>query len=518
LTIRSGFYQTLKSYTRSGWRAALLSDFAVLVLIALVKLGLHLLTNGQYGFHRDELGMLDDARYLAWGYVSYPPFTPFMARVALVFFGPSLVGLRFFSALAQSIAMVLAGLMARELGGKRLAQLVAALAVAIAPISLAWSSLFHYSSFDYLWWVLIASLTVRLLNSGNSRYWLGIGVAIGLGMLTKYSIAVYIAGIVVGVFLSSARRYLLSWWLWGSAALALLIFLPNLIWQIQHNFIHLQFLSFIHARDVAIGRTQSFLVEQLYIAANPVAIPLWLAGLYYYFRAPAGRRYRMLGWMAIVPFILLLIMQGRSYYTGPLYPLLIAAGAVYGEQRLATLPAARVRSVQTTLWRSLAIGGLITIALVLPLAPINSTWWTIARAMYVEPREEIGWPELVQTVAGIYASLPKADRSQTAILTNYSEAGAINLFGPAKGLPEAITSENSGWLRGYGNPPPKTLIIVGWNRADVDRIFETCTLAGHVTNAYGVENEDALYHHDIFICRGPRESWPELWQHVQSFG
>ena len=164
-------------------------DLGMLVLLAVGRMVLHTVTNSQYGFHRDELAMLDDARYLAWGYVAYPPVTPLIGRVALVLFGPSLVGVRFFSALAQCIAMVLAGLITRDLGGTRPAQIVTALAVALAPISLIQGALFQYVSFDYLWWVSIAYFVVRLLKSEDPRWWLGIGAAIGLGMMTKYTMA-----------------------------------------------------------------------------------------------------------------------------------------------------------------------------------------------------------------------------------------------------------------------------------------------------------------------------------------
>ncbi len=177
-----------------------------LILLALATLLLHCLTNARYGFHRDELATLDDARRLAWGYVGYPPVAPFVARVALELFGPSLVGLRFFSALALSVVMVLAGLMARELGGSRTAQTLTAVAVAVAPLSLIQGALFQYVSFDYLWWVLTAYLTLRLLNSDDPRWWLGIGASIGLGMMTRYSMGFLAAGVVAGVVLTQLNR------------------------------------------------------------------------------------------------------------------------------------------------------------------------------------------------------------------------------------------------------------------------------------------------------------------------
>src|SRR5579862_5385377 len=237
------------------WRCPIWSDTGILLLVALAKILLHTLTNNQYGFHRDELATIDDAHYLAWGYVAYPPLTPFVARVALQLFGTSLVGLRLFTALAGGAAVVLSGLIAREMGGKRSAQIIASVAVATAPISLVSGSLFQYVGFDYLWWVLLAYLVVRLLNSDDSRWWVAIGVVIGFGVMTKYTILFLVAGLVIGVLLSPIRHHLRSTWLWIGVVLSLLIFLPNLIWQVQHDFISLDFLRSIYARDIRIGRT-----------------------------------------------------------------------------------------------------------------------------------------------------------------------------------------------------------------------------------------------------------------------
>ncbi len=258
----------------------------LLVTMALIRLALHCATNWHYGFHRDELGLLDDARFLDWGYVSYPPFTPFIARIALILFGSSLVGFRFFAALAQSIAMVVTGLMARELGGRRWAQVVAALAAAISPMSVCMGTMLQYIALDYLWWVLAAYGVIRLLRTENPRWWLLIGAALGLGMMTKYTMIFFIAGIVAGVVLTPARHYLKSPWLWAGAALSIVIFLPNLIWQMRHDFVSLAFLDHIHTRDVEIGRTDGYFVQQLFVNANLLTLPLWLAGLWFYL---AGR-------------------------------------------------------------------------------------------------------------------------------------------------------------------------------------------------------------------------------------
>jgi 4-amino-4-deoxy-L-arabinose transferase-like glycosyltransferase len=415
--------------------------------------------------------------------------------------------------------MVLTGLMAREMGGRRWVQVIAAVAAAIAPFALLGGGLFHYSSFDYLWWVLVAYLVVRLLKSEDPRWWLGIGAAIGLGLMTKYTIASLVIGVVVGVILTPARRYLASPWLWGGVALALLIVIPNLIWQFQHDFIALEFIRSIHARDVRIGRAEGYLVEQLVFTTNLVTIPFWVAGLYYYFFAREGRRYRLLGWMYLVPFVLFLVTQGRSYYLAPAYPMLFAGGAITIEGWLSSLPGPRARLLRGLVWGAIAISGVLFATLALPIAPVNSAWWNVVSEINGELKEQIGWPELAETVAGVYADLPAEEKARTGILAfNYGEAGAINLYGPAHGLPEAISGMNSYWLRGYGDPPPQTVILLGYNLNQARGLFTSCQIAGRVTNRYGVLNEESRDHPVILLCRQPRLPWPELWKRLRTFG
>ena len=481
--------------------------------MALGTVVLHALTGSRYGFQRDELATLDDARHLAWGYVAYPPVTPFFGRLSLLLFGTSLAGFRFFAALAEAVAVVLTGLMARELGGNRGAQLVAA--AAAIPFCIGGGALMQYVSFDYLCWVLTAYFVLRLLKSDDPRWWIAIGSAIGLGMLSKYTMGVFVVGITTGVLLTDARRYLASKWLWFGIAAAVAIFLPNLIWQAQHGFVSLDFLRHIHERDVRIGRARYFLPEQLEFTL--FGFPLWLAGLYYYLFSPAGRRFRALGWMYLVPLLLLVIAKGRGYYLAAVYPMLYAAGAVLLEHWLASRR--RTSLARAMVWTALVADMAITAAIMLPIEPVNSTWWNLAVKLNEDFREEIGWPELVETVAKIRDSLPPEDRAHLAILgTNYGEAGAINFYGPAYGLPPAISGINSFWQRGYGNPPPETLIVIGLSRQYLESKFATCELVAHTWNRYGVLNEETRNHPDIFVCRHLRESWPEFWKNFRYFG
>ncbi len=501
------------------WQSILFGDNGFLLLLFVLRFLPLVLSNGQTGWHRDELDTLDNARVLDWGYVSYPPVAPLIARVALTFFGPSMIGVRFFSTFGQALAMVFASLIVRELGGRKAAVVTASVAVAIAPYGLLEGVLFHYSSFDYLWWTLIAYLMVRLLKSDDPRWWLSIGAVIGVAMLTKYTVAFLVAGIAVGGVLTRARRCLASPWLWAGVGLSLLIVLPNLIWQVQHNFISLEFLSSIHARDVRQGRAEGYLLEQFIFTTNVATVPLWLAGLYFFLLSRIGKRYRALAWMYIVPFVLFLVTQGRSYYLAPAYPMLFAGGAVVVQEWLTRLSSVPARIIQGTALGAFAVSGVMFSFVALPIAPINSELWNVTSGINGELKEMVGWPELVETVAGIYADLPDEEKATAGILAgNYGEVGAINLYGSAYGLPKAIARVNTQWLRGYGDPPPQTLIVVGLSQGEIYYNFASCHMGGEIANRYGVRNEETRDHSIIFVCRGTRRPWPKLWSDLRSFG
>jgi len=488
--------------------------FALLGIAAVVAL-VHLLTNGRYGFHRDELQVLSDARHLDWGFVPYPPLTPFVERVGLSIFGLSMVGLRLFSVISQALAIVFTGLMARELGGGRLAQVAAALAIALSPLPLFEGTEFQYSTFDYLWWVLIAYFVIRLLKTENPRWWLAIGATIGVGFQTKYTMGFYLCGILGGVLLTRARRYLASPWLWGGMALGLVICLPNLLWQVKHGFISLHFLQHIHARDVGQGRADGFLSQQFWLCTNLFSAPLWIAGLLGYLR---DRRYRLLGWMYLIPLALFVVGKGRGYYLAGAYPMLMAMGGVVAERWLASLSKLPRQAVEVVFFTGLVAGGLYVSAILIPLAP-DGKLMKFALENNGDLREEIGWDELVKTVAGIRDSLPAEQRENVGVVVgNYGEQGAIEMLGPAYHLPPPISGTNSAWLRGYPVRPPSTLIVVGASRRYAEQMFTACRLAGHNGNALGIHNEESEDHPDIFVCGGPRLPWPEFWKEYQGFG
>lgn len=486
------------------------------VAIIAVLFGIaHMLTNGQYGFHRDEWQFLSDAQHLDWGFVPYPPLTAALEHVGLQLFGLSQVGLRSFSVLAQSLVILAAGLMARDLGGGRLAQVFAAVAVGLSPVPMFEATQFQYSSFDQLWWVLIAWCAIRLLRDDEPRWWLAIGLLAGLGMQTKYSMAFALAGVFAGVVLTDARRYLRSGWFWAGGVVALVVFAPNLAWLVRHDFVSYRFLQGIHARDVHLGRADGFVRDQFLLNANLFAAPVWIAGLVGYARS---RRYRMLAWMYVVPVTLFLLAKGRFYYTCGAYPMLLAMGAVMSERWLRNVARPlRIGIAGVAFAGVLAVGAFAMLRIV-PIAT-SGPLRDYALRHNGDLREEIGWEELVARVAAIRDALPPEQRAHLGIgVGNYGEYGAIALLGPRYGLPMPITTINSGWLRGYPTPPPTTIIMLGNSRTRVDALFRDCRLAGHTGNAWGVENEESRDHPDIFVCGAARGSWEEFWKHGPDFG
>jgi hypothetical protein len=498
-------------------------DFAILCAIAAADALLHIATNGRYGFHRDELQFLSDARHLAWGYVPYPPLTAFIERIGLSLFGLSLVGLRLFSVIAQALAILVTGLMTRDLGGNRAAQITATLAVALSPLPMFEATEFQYTTFDYLFWVLIAWFVVRLLKSDSDskapRWWIAIGAAAGLGLLTKYSIVFYLAGILAGVVFTPARRFLRSGWFWAGLALAFLIVLPNLLWQVHHDFISYPFLQSIHARDVRWGRTSGFLKDQIKVCINIAAAPIALAGLIFFLRGGflRDRRYRMMAWMYLVPVAFFFFAGGRGYYTAAAYPMLIAMGSAACVQMLKCLPRTVSRTLAAIFYIGLSAVGAYAMAIVIPFAS-SGPLRDFALAHNPQLREEIGWNQLVRTVASIRDTLIPEQQAHLGITVgNYGEYGAIEVLGPAYRLPPPIGTANSEWYRGYPTPVPATIIAIGINPKEADTIFTNCRLAGHNGNSLGIRNEESQDHPDIFVCGPPRDPWPVLWSKHRDF-
>lgn len=490
-----------------------------IALLALVAVVAHTAFNGNYGFHRDELATLADARHLDFGFVAYPPMTPAIGRVELLLFGTALAGFRFFAAVAFGVSMLLAGSIARDFGGGRAAQILAAVTVGFAPLALIGSSLFQYVAFDYLAWVALSACVVRMLNSGDARWWLAIGAVIGLGLQTKYTIGVWVVALGIGLLATHARALFLNRWFWIGAAIGVVLILPNLLWQWRHDFISLDFLRHIHERDVRIGRSDGFILDQFLIPANPLTAPLWLAGLYFLLLDKTARRWRALGIAFVAAFVLMLALRARGYYLAPAYPLLIAAGAVLWQRGVAHLGGALARAAFVLTFVLVVGAGIALGSVFVPAAPLHSRVWELSATVHDDFREQIGWPNFARTIAAVFADLPADTRASTAVLAaNYGEAGALDLYRDRYVLPPVISAVNSYWLAGYGEPPPRQLIVTGYSAERLAQLFGDCRLVAHVENVDGVDNEESRDHPDVYLCREPRAPWPQLWQQMRHYG
>jgi hypothetical protein len=402
--------------------------------------------------------------------------------------------------------IIVAGLIARELGGGRLAQGLAAFSVMIAPVFMASGVLFQALPYDQLWWTLTAYCIVRLIKSGNPRWWIGIGVVIGLGMMTKYTMLFFGVSLAVGLLLTAQRRYLKTPWPWIAVGIALLIMLPNILWQIRHDFISLDYTDSINQRDEDWGRTQSFIPDQL-LNVNPFTLPLVFAGLYFYF-SRHGKPYRILGWIFVIALVLFLILKGRGYYLSSAYPMLLAAGAVLAEQRF--------RWNQSFII-GLVFAGILAAVPSLPILPINSGLWNDVIELNDTFPEMIGWEELVQTVAEVRDTLPP-DETVAIFAANYGEAGAVDLYGSRYGLPNAISPTNTYRYWADDRLEADVYIVLGMQQEWLDNWFDEVTPAARVTNRYGVENEETRDHPVIYVCRHPKRPLRDFWDDLNWFG
>ncbi|MBI5092467.1 MAG: glycosyltransferase family 39 protein [Candidatus Hydrogenedentes bacterium] len=294
------------------------NGLTLLMVFAAIKLVLHLILNSRYGYHRDELYFLACAEHMDFGYVDHSPLVPWIAFVARSLLGDSLPALRFIPALAGAGTVILTGLIARELGAGRFAQALAALSIIIAPVYLRAQNMLHIPTFEPLFWGGCAYLIIRIIKYERTRLWLWVGALAGVGLMNKPTMLFFGVGLAVGLVLRPARKYLLNKWLWAGGALAFLIFLPNLIWQATHGWATLAFAANLNKGTMSRISSVEFLFGQL-LYLHPFNAPIWIAGLWYYLRAEAGRPYRVLGWVYVTVLVLLLVAKSKIYYLAPAY-------------------------------------------------------------------------------------------------------------------------------------------------------------------------------------------------------
>ena len=505
----------------------LLGANALLASLALVKLLVHLLTARNYGYFRDELYYMAASERPAFGYVDFPPFVALVAALARATMGDSTFALRLLPALAGAAVVVLAGLMARELGGGRFAQGLAALAVLVAPNFLVFGTFLSMDAFDQLFQVSAAYILLLILNRDQPRLWLLFGLLCGLGLLTKVTVLFFGFAVLVALLASPARRQLLAPWPWLGGAIALVFLAPYVFWNAVNGWPTIEFWGEYGAK-VDDASLLEFLVEQI-VTMQPPALPLWLAGLGFYLFARQGRPYRALGWVYVVLFALFVAMNSRFYFLAPAYPALFAAGGVALERFFDGR--GRWRSLLPAYAAVLAISGAVVAPVtVLPVLPVESLARITAAAggdagVEVETREvaelpqtfadRFGWEGMVGTVAGVYKGLPEDQRAGACILTgNYGEAGAIDFFGEKHGLPKAISGHNSYHLWGTRGCQGETVVSVGVPRGRLEGVFGRVERSGTVRCRYCMPDEDDL---PIYVSRGPKMPLDEAWQRFKHY-
>lgn len=494
----------------------------IVIAIALGKLILHCVFNNRYGYFRDEFDYLACGDHLAWGYVDQPPLLPFLVRVSREVLGESLRSIRFLPALAICAALVLTGLIAREFGGRSFALVLAAIAFLIAPAYLSAGSLLTTNSLEPLLWMGCVYFAILALKR-NPRYWLGFGVAAGLGLEEKYSIAIFGFAIVVGLLLTRHRRVLLNRWFWAAGAVAFLIFLPNLIWNIRNDWPFLELIRNIKAtgRDVELSAAQFFLQQILLL--HPLTAPIWLAGLIGLLLSARFKNFRLFGWAYLVSFIAFVALKGKNYYLAPVYPVLIAAGAVLFESAIERL---RQTWLKPALIVLLLAGGAWFAPIVIPVFSVERFVSYLNALPFKVPRSEhshasaalpqhyadqFGWEEMTAVTAQAWQRIPVEQRSDCGIFAqNFGQAGAIDFFGPRYGLPKAVSGHQTYWLWGPRNYSGNCMIVLDDRKEVLDQLFDQVELIGVSDNIYSIERQTP-----VFLCRGAKfgtltQLWPRL--------
>lgn len=479
---------------RAAWNRLLgLAAVAILVLLAVAA---------RYGYHRDELYFVAATDHLAWGYVDQPPFTIWVAWLAEALAPGSVVVLRVFPALAIGGVIVLSGLIARRLGGTYRAVLMGAGAVAASGIFLAVGHLFSTTTFDILFWTIILYLFVRILNGGDPRLWIALGAAAGLGLLNKHLVVFLLFGIGAGLLLTARRRLLASKWPWLGGLVALLVWAPNLLWQIENDWPTIEMLQSLQDDNSGLGAAVEFVVLQLPFLSI-VMVPLAVIGIRRMLRSDTYRPLAV-GFLALV--VLMLIAGGKGYYVVPYYTVFLPMAMVEMDERWI---AGSARFSPRVVVAAMAVALVVMSPFFLPVLPANAVG--PFNAINPELGETIGWNELAEQVAAVNDSVGAG----TIFTGSYGEAGAIDLFGPDLGLPPASSGHNAYSM--WGPPPDDAVpvIVLGYGESWLNRGCSRWEFAGTITNEAGIENEESGL--PIAVCYEMRRPWSEVWDELRHY-
>ncbi len=505
----------------------LLSDTAILGYLACSKLLLHLSCVTRYGFFRDEFYYIACGEHLDFGYVDHPPFIALVAAFTRWLLGDSLLALRLPAILTGALIVFFTGILVREMGGKRFAQVLAALAVIVAPVNLFVHHILSMNVFDHLFWVIAAWLTVKVLKQPQRKYWILLGITCGLGLQNKISMLFFIFGLGVGLLLTEHRKLLLTAGPWLSGLLAFLIFLPHLLWQVIYNIPTFEFMHNAQVYKNAVISPLQFLGEMI-TEMHPLVFPIFLLGLIYSFFSHRKKLLRPLGLLFLAVLLFLLVQRGKVYYLAAALPLVLAMGSIALEELIAR---SGWRWLRPALLSLIILGGAITAPVVFPILPVEAYLkYMEALPLQVQAGEQhemgplpqpfadmFGWEEMVAKVAEVYHSLPPEEQARCSIfMGNYGEAGAIDFLGRKYGLPHALSGHNSYFLWGYGNATGEINIELN-DDEDFEALqeeYESVERRGTVYHPYAMPYENNL---TIFLCRKLKRPIAEVWQSTKIY-
>jgi len=494
--------------------------------LCLAQLAIYALTSGPlaYGQMNDEFYYLACASRLAWGYVDHPPLSIALLALVRPVLGESAFALNLLPALAACANLALLALLARELGGGRRAQALAAVAAFSAPVYQAVAGFYSMNAFEPAIWTAAAWLLARIANGARAGTWLALGVLLGLGLLNKISVLWLGFGLALGLVLTPARHQLATRGPWLAGAIALAIFAPHLVWQQLHGWPTLEFIRNASEQKMVHKAPLAFAAEQL-LVLGPLCAAVWLSGLRWYF-ADAGRGQRWLAFIWIGTIALLLASgTARSNYSAPSYCVLLAAGGVAIER----LARGRLRALPVVLAVLLLIEGALTLPLAVPLLPPERVPGYAAALGVEAPRDQLddtaalplhfaqrfGWRELAEAVARAADRLSPSDRAAAVVITrNYSEAGALEYYAADLALPPAVSGHNSYWLWGLGDRSGDVAIAIAKSDAQLTRWYTSVERVGEVECRWCMP---WLAHASVYVARGLRVPRDEFWAAQRRF-
>jgi len=497
----------------------LLTGFSLLKLLV----GVYAALPGVYGYFRDEFYYLDCASNLAWGYVDQPPLSLLILAVTRGILGPSVFAIRLPVILAGAATVFVSGLTARAMGGGRFAQSLTCLCILVAPVHLTMSSFFSMNAFDLLLWAIAVYLLVLIVQTGNARLWIWFGLVAGLGLENKLSMGFLGMALAVSLVLTPERKYYLDKHLWIGAGIAVVLFLPHVLWQVSNHWPTLEFMRNASLSKNVPTTFVKFLLGQL-LYMGPATAPIWICGLLFPFLSGNGRRFRLFSFAYLVLFFVFLRTNGKSYYLSPAYPMLLAMGAVWAEDTF----------LRKAWPRTVAVGVLVVVGLILaPYAvPVLSPEAFIRYQNTLglkAPQQErahagvlpqhlgdrLGWEEMVAMLGEAYNKLDPADRARCAMLvSNYGEAGAVNLFGPRYGLPHAISGYMNNYLWGPRGATGEVMLAYWDNRSTLDDLFEEVTEVARFQHPFVMDRQN---NRPLYLCRRIRVPMNEAWPRFKTF-